>query len=365
METRFAASQLTRVERRNPYNISNRMPMHKLQELTPAFDWKTYTSALDVPSGGTLNVSEPKFMRELQRQLTETPLEDWKLYLQWHLARDAAEALSKPFVEEEFAFNGAFLNGAKEMKPRWKQCVEMTDAALGEALGKVYVEKVFPPAAKTRMQELVKNLTLALESNIKRLEWMTGPTKQKALAKLATFDPKLGYPDKWKDYSGVRMVRNGYWDNVSAANRFVVRDRLNEIGKPVDRTKWFMTTPTSNAYYNPLRNEIVFPAGILLPPMFSLDADDAINYGAIGSVIGHEITHGYDDQGSQFDAKGRLKNWWTPEDREQFMKRAHCVVEQFDAYEIEPGVRHNGKLVLGESIGDFAGVKIAYAAYMK
>jgi endothelin-converting enzyme/putative endopeptidase len=271
--------------------------------------------------------------------------------------------LSDDFVREDFAFNGAYLNGATEMKPRWKQCVELTDSLLGEALGKKYVEKYFPPAAKARMQELVKNLLAAMGDTIQRLDWMSADTKRRAAEKLSTFNPKIGYPDRWKDYSEVAISRISFWENVVAGRTFNVRDDLSTIGKPVDRGRWGMTPPTSDAYYNPLLNEIVFPAGILQPPAFSMDANDAVNYGAIGVVIGHEISHGFDDQGAQYDAQGRLSDWWTPEDLKKFQAKTECVVRQFDNYFVEPGIHHNGKLVLGESIGDLAGAKIAYRAF--
>jgi endothelin-converting enzyme/putative endopeptidase len=251
------------------------------------------------------------------------------------------------------------------MKPRWKRCVESTDDLLGEALGRKYVEKHFPPEAKARMQELVKNLLLAMGDTIRGLDWMGPQTKAKALEKLATFMVKVGYPDRWKDYSKVEVARGTLWADVLAARRWNVADDRAHVGKPVDRGRWGMTPPTSDAYYNPLLNEIVFPAGILQPPAFSMEAADAVNYGAIGVVIGHEISHGFDDQGAQYDAKGRLANWWTPDDLAKFRQRTQCVVRQFDAYEVEPGLHANGKLVLGESIGDLAGAKIAYRAFLK
>jgi endothelin-converting enzyme/putative endopeptidase len=249
------------------------------------------------------------------------------------------------------------------MKPRWKRCAEATDALLGEALGRKYVEKYFPPEAKARMQELVKNLRLGMKETIEGLDWMSPQTKARALEKLSTFNPKIGYPDKWKDYSAVAVRRDAYWESVLAAQKFGVQDDHRQIDKPIDRGRWGITPPTSDAYYNPTLNEIVFPAGILQPPAFSMQVVDAVNYGAIGVVIGHEISHGFDDQGAQFDAQGRLKNWWTDADLKKFQDRGQCVVKQYEGYFIEPGVHHNGKLVLGESIGDLAGAKIAYRAF--
>jgi endothelin-converting enzyme/putative endopeptidase len=312
-----------------------------------------------------LNVAQPKFMQEFQRQLQHTSLADWKTYLTWQVLLTAAPALSTPFVQEDFAFNQQYLQGAKELKPRWKRCVESTDENLGEALGKKYVEKTFSPEAKGRMQEMVNNILLALHEDILTLTWMSEETKQKAVEKLSTFNPKVGYPDKWKDYSSVEITREFYWNDVVEAQRFAVRDDAQLIGKPVDRLRWGMTTPTSNAYYNPKLNEIVFPAGILLPPMFGVNTTDAVNYGGIGPAIGHEISHGFDDQGAKFDSTGELKNWWTPADYKEFESRAQCVVDQFSAYTVDGGLHENGKLVLGESIGDLGGVKLAYLAFEK
>jgi endothelin-converting enzyme/putative endopeptidase len=362
METHLAEASLDNVALRDPRATDHKMSFAELQKLTPHFDWAVYSQRVGVQIGDP-NVAEPKFMTEFDRQLASTPAAEWKTYLKWHLLNSAAPSLSDAFVAEDFAFNGAYLSGAKEMKPRWKRCVESTDRQLGEALGRKYVEKHFPPEEKARMQELVKNLRLAMGETIEGLEWMTAQTKQRALEKLSTFNPKIGYPDKWKDYSRVAIRRTFYWDDVVAGRKFNVEDNLATIGKPLDRGRWGMTPPTSDAYYNPLLNEIVFPAGILQPPAFSMSSNDAVNYGAIGVVIGHEISHGFDDQGAQYDAQGRLNNWWTEEDLKRFQEKTACVVNQFDNYFVEPGLHHNGKLVLGESIGDLAGAKIAYRAF--
>ncbi|HEY6640994.1 M13 family metallopeptidase [Povalibacter sp.] len=362
METELARASLENVALRDPRATDHKMSFSQLQQLTPQFDWKAFYASMGVGTAD-LNVTQPKFMEEMNRQLAAAPVTDWKTYLEWQLLSAAAPSLSDPLAQETFAFRDAYLEGAKERKPRAKRCVETTDSLLGEALGKLYVEKYFPPAAKGRMQEMVKNLRLAMSETIDGLDWMSATTKQKALKKLATFDPKIGYPDKWKDYSAVPIDRNAYWESVVAARQFGVKDNLDTINQPVDRGRWGMTPPTSDAYYNPLLNEIVFPAGILQPPAFSMDAIDAVNYGAIGVVIGHEISHGFDDQGAQYDAQGRLKNWWTDEDLKKFQARGECVVKQFDNYFIEPGIHHNGKLVLGESIGDLAGARIAYRAF--
>jgi endothelin-converting enzyme/putative endopeptidase len=364
MERRLASASLDNVALRDPKATDHKTSFVDLTNLAPDFDWPGYFAAAKLPRAA-LNVQQPRFLKAMDRLVLETPLASWKAYLRFHLVRSAAPFLSSGFVKERFAFEEQYLGGAKEMKPRWKQCAEATDALLGEALGRKYVERHFPPAAKARMQELVRNLLLAMGDTIRGLEWMGPKTKAKALEKLATFNPKIGYPDRWKTYDTVEVARDALWANVAAARRWNVEDDRAQVGKPVDRGRWGMTPPTSNAYYNPLLNEIVFPAGILQPPAFGVDAADAVNYGAIGVVIGHEISHGFDDQGAQYDAKGRLANWWTPEDLREFQARGQCVVEQFDAYEIEPGVRHNGKLVLGESIGDLAGAKIAYRAFLK
>jgi putative endopeptidase len=353
VETQYAQASLDNVALRDPQATDHLMTFDDLRKLASNFDWTTYFQSANLPRAD-LNVDEPKFVTEFNRQLKETSLQDWKTYLKWHLLHSVAGSLSDPFVQEDFGFYGQYLSGAKEIKPRWKRCAESTDQLLGEALGKKYVEKYFPPEAKARMQELVKNLLAAMHDTIEGLEWMGPETKKKALEKLATFNPKIGYPDKWKDYSKVKIRRDAFWPNVVAGRKFNVDDNRFTIGKPTDRGRWGMTPPTSDAYYNPLLNEIVFPAGILQPPAFDMNAVDAVNYGAIGVVIGHEISHGFDDQGAQFDAEGRLNNWWTADDLKRFQQRTSCVVNQFESYYIEPNIHHNGKLVLGESIGDLA-----------
>ena len=362
-EKRLAEASLDNVALRDPKQQDHKTTFADLPKLAPDFAWPAYFDAARIPHAD-LNVTQPKFLEQVDKELKSTPLAEWKTYLEWHVLNAAANALSRPFVDENFAFNKT-LTGAKEQKPRWKRCAESTDNQLGEALGRKYVEKYFPPEAKARMQDMVKNILLAMRDTINGLDWMDADTKKKALEKLATFNPKIGYPDKWKDYAGVTIVRSSYWDDVVAASRWNVDDNRKQIGKPVDRGRWGMTPPTSNAYYNPLLNEIVFPAGILQPPGFDMAATDAVNYGSIGVVIGHEISHGFDDQGAQFDAQGRLNNWWTPSDEEKFKARGQCVVDQFESYFIEPAIHHNGKLVLGESIGDLAGAKLAYVAYKK
>jgi putative endopeptidase len=363
-ETQLAQASLDNVALRDPLATDHKTGFNDLKKMTPAFDWDAYFTDAHLPKAD-LNVDQPKFMDELERQFAKTSLADWKVYLKWHLLSNAAPWLSQPFVDESFAFNGKYLQGLTENKPRWKRCVENTDALLGEALGRKYTERYFPPAAKARAREMVENLLAAMKDTLNGLAWMSPATKQKALEKLATFNPKIGYPDKWKDYSKAKITRASFWDNYVEGVKFNVEDDRAQIGKPVDRGRWGMTPPTSDAYYNPLLNEIVFPAGILQPPAFDMNATDAVNYGAIGVVIGHEISHGFDDQGAKYDAQGRLNNWWTSEDLKNFQARGKCVAAQFENYFIEPKIHHNGKLVLGEAIGDLAGAKIARLAFQK
>jgi len=364
-EKRLAAASLDNVALRDPHNTDHPTPFAKLQAMTPHFDWAAFYQEAKVPPGD-LNVEEPAFLAHFEKELMETPLAAWRTYLKWRMLASAAPSLGMPLVEESFAFNQKYLGGVSELKPRWKRCAESSDFRLGEALGRKYVERYFPPAAKARVQELVQNELAAMKGIVEGLAWMGPETKKRALDKLATFNPKIGYPDKWKDYSAVKIRRDApFWENVVEGRRFVAQDFRSTIGQPTDRARWGMTPPTSDAYYNPLLNEIVFPAGILQPPAFDLNATNAVNYGAIGVVIGHEISHGFDDQGAQFDAQGRLFNWWTDADLKSFQQRGQCVVDQFESYFVEPGLHHNGRLVLGEAIGDLAGARIAFAAYQK
>ncbi len=364
METQLAQASLDNVALRDPQATDHKTAFADLRKMTPSLDWAAFFKGAGLPQEA-LNVDQPKFMAEVEHQLAKTPLAGWKTYLKWHLLNAAAPWLSQPFVEEDFAFKGKYLEGRQENKPRWKRCAENTDQLLGEALGRKYVERYFPPVAKQRATEMVQNILLAMQDTINHLDWMGPETRKRALEKLARFNVKVGYPDKWKDYSKVPISRASFWNNFLAGAKFNVEDDHAQIGKPVDRSRWGMTPPTSDAYNNFQMNEIVFPAGILQPPAFNADAVDAVNYGAIGVVIGHEVSHGFDDQGAKYDAEGRLENWWTPEDLKRFQARGACVANQFDNYFIEPGIHHNGKLVLGEAIGDLGGVKLAYRAFQK
>ncbi|HMB43191.1 MAG TPA: M13 family metallopeptidase, partial [Luteimonas sp.] len=349
-EKRLAEASLDNVALRDPVQQDHKTSFDALVKMAPDFNWAAYFDGDQIPRID-LNVTQPKFVQEFDHEVKAAEIAQWRDYLSWHVLDTFANELSAPFVQQNFDFYSKYLSGATEMKPRWKRCAESTDSLLGDALGKAYVTKYFPPEAKARTQDMVKNILLAMHDTIDGLAWMSPETKAKALEKLASFHVKVGYPDQWKDYAGVTIGRDSFFDDFVAAVRWNTRDNLSQVGKPVDRGRWGMTPPTSNAYYNPSMNEIVFPAGILQPPAFDVSANDAVNYGAIGVVIGHEISHGFDDQGAQFDALGRLSNWWTPADAEKFKARGECVVKQFDGYFIEPGIHHNGKLVLGESIG--------------
>ncbi len=361
LETRLAEASMTRVERRDPEKTYHRMDAAALQKLTPNFSWTTYFHTLNV-SPAAVNVAQPLFFEAVNQEILATPLPGWKTYLRWRLLHEAAPTLSKKFVDENFAFYGTILEGTPEIEARWKRCVSSTDGEIGFALGKAYVKEYFPPEAKARADAMVRNLIAALRGDLATLSWMSEPTRQQALEKLAAFRPKIGYPDEWRDYSSLIIDRGPYVLNVQRGEEFEFRRLLSKIGKPVDRKDWEMTPPEVNAYYDAQLNEIVFPAGILQPPFFDAKTDDAVNYGAMGSVIGHEMTHGFDDQGRKFDAKGDMRDWWTPEDAKNYEERAKCVEDQYASYEYE-GQHVNGKLVLGEAIADLGGVTIAYRAY--
>jgi predicted metalloendopeptidase len=365
IETSLAKVSMDRVAMRNPESHYHKMDVAGLQALTPDFSWNAYLEEIGYPDVATINVGQPDFFKGLADQLASVPLADWKTYLRWHLVSAAAPALSSKFVEENFDFYSRTLTGAKEMLPRWKRCTQATDRQLGEALGQKYVARAFPPEAKEAALKMVHNLINALHDDIQTLPWMSEETKKQATEKLSHIMLKVGYPDKWRDYSDFKVDRGPYVENLLRGDAFRFRYEMNKIGKPVDRGEWGMTPPTVNAYYNPSINEIVFPAGILQHPFFDAKADDALNYGGIGAVIGHEMTHGFDDEGRKFDAQGNLRDWWTPEDAKNFEARAECVQHQFDSYEVQPGVHENGKLVLGESIADLGGLTIALKALQK
>jgi putative endopeptidase len=365
IETTLAAASMSRTDIRDPEKIYHRMSVEDLQKLTPHFDWTVYFKAIGFPGIRVVNASQPDFLKALDAQLTSVSFDDWKIYLRWHLVHAAAPRLPAPFVDENFNFFGRVLTGTTEQQPRWKRCVNATDQGLGEALGQKYVERAFPPATKARALDMVHKLIDALREDLKTLPWMSPATRTQAIAKLNAITLKIGYPDKWRDYSAVAVDRDSYVINAFRADHFEFHRDLSKIGQPVDRAEWGMTPPTVNAYYNPQLNEIVFPAGILQPPYFDGQADDALNFGAMGAIIGHEMTHGFDDEGRQFDATGNMRDWWAPEDAKNFADRAACIEKQFDAFVVSGDLHENGKLVLGESIADLGGLVIAHSAFLK
>jgi len=365
IEQQLADVSMDPVERRDPTAQNNKRTISQLRTLTPNFSWPDYLAARGIPRTPVVNIAQLKFFEGMDRMLKSVPLADWKTDLRWRVLHQAAPRVSSKFVNEDFEFFGKTLTGAKELQPRWRRCVLAADSLLGEPLGQVYVDKQFPPEARARMQTMIDNLVSAYRDRLQKIDWMSEPTRQQALLKLQAFARKIGYPSKWKDYSSLRLTRDSYFSNSRQAVALAEKRDTEKIGKPVDKNEWQMTPPTVNAYYSPTENEIVFPAGILQPPFFDAQADDALNYGAIGAVIGHEVTHGFDDQGSQFDPQGNLKSWWTADDRNKFTNRAECVAEQFGSYKTSDGTNLNGKLVLGESIADLGGVTIAYKAFLK
>ena len=364
-ETRLAENSRSPVELRDVEKQYHIMGAADLDKLTPHFSWGDYFAGLGLPKTLQINMAHPEFFQAADKMLTDVPVADWKTYMRWQLLNAAADALSSKFETENFNFYGKTLTGRKEQFPLWRRCVSSTDNNLGEALGQEYVKRAFTPEAKRRMQEMVNNLISAFRERLKAASWMSDETRKAAIAKLAAFGQKIGYPDKWIDYSRLQVSRDSYAANIIRASEFQQWRDLNKIGKAVDKTEWGMTPPTVNAYNNWLRNEIVFPAGILQPPFFNPAADDAINYGGIGAVIGHEITHGFDDEGAKFDLAGNLKDWWTPADMKNFEDRSNCIVKQFDAFEVAPGLHETGKLVSGESIADLGGLTVAYHAFEK
>src|SRR5579862_1569514 len=365
IETKLAESSLPTADQRNPDNIYHLMTAAQVKELTPHFEWEAYFREMGQKPLESLNVAEPDFFKQFDKLLTETPLDDWKTYLRWHLINEDAPSLSSKFVDANFEFYGKTLTGTEKNQPRWKRCVIATDNYLGEALGQKYVEQYFPPSAKAAALEMVHNLIAALRADLQTLDLMGEETRKQAAVKLDAIGLKIGYPDKWRDYSTYKVDRGLYVWNVQRGEKFAENFQLDKIGKPLDKGQWGITPPTVNAYYSPNRNEIVFPAGILQPPFYDPKRDDAMNYGGMGAVIGHELTHGFDDQGSRFDEHGNLRNWWTDQDLKEFTARGDCVANQFTAMVVEEGLHENGKLVEGESIADLGGLTIAYNAYQK
>jgi len=363
IETALAKGSLTRVERRDPKNLDHKMTTAEFQKISPDFQWQVYFTKVGLPSLGSLNVSSPNFFKAMNDELAKENLADWKVYLRWHLVHKDAPFLSSAFLNENFAFYGKTLRGQQELQPRWKRCTENVDDDLGEALGQVYVEKYFSPAAKAQALTMVKEIDAAMAQDIDSLPWMSATTKQQALVKLHGMANKIGYPDKWRDYSKLEIVRGDELGNVERARIFEFNRELAKIGKPVDRGEWDMTPPTVNAYYNPQMNDINFPAGVLQPPAFDPTSDAAPNYGDTGGTIGHELTHGFDDEGRQFDAHGNLRDWWTEEDGKEFVKRAACISDQYSTYTIIDDIKINGKLTLGEDVADLGGLILAYMAW--
>jgi putative endopeptidase len=363
METALAKVSLTRVDQRDPHKLFHKLTPEQLQALTPSFRWSDYFAAAQVPKLATINVTEPAFYKELETLLKSRGLEDWKVYLRWHLVHLKAPYLSSDLVNANFEFYSKYLRGTEQLAPRWKRCVRLVDADLGEALGQVFVAKTFAPSTKERALAMTKGVETAMESEIKQLPWMGEETKQRALEKLHAVVNKIGYPEKWRDYSSIKLTRDDFFGNEERATIFESRRELNKIGKPVDRTEWQMTPPTVNAYYDPQMNDINFPAGVLQPPLFDPKSDDAPNYGDTGGTIGHELTHAFDDEGRQFDGAGNLKNWWSKKDAQEFQTRAKCVSDQYSDYTVVDKVKLNGKLTLGEDLADLGGVQLAFLAW--
>ena len=363
VETRLAKTFRSMVELRDPQANYNKMTLDELKQKYASFNWDAYLTNLGLKNVQEIIVGQPEALAEAAKILDSLPVEQQVLYLQWKLIDRAASFLNDEIVEQNFDFYGRTMSGAKEMQPRWKQAVSVTGSVLGEAVGQMYVKKYFPAAAKERMVTLVKNLQTALGERIQALEWMSDSTKARALEKLAAFHVKIGYPDKWKDYGKLDIKDDSYYANIERATVWASDENMAKAGKPVDKEEWHMTPQTVNAYYNPTTNEICFPAGILQPPFFDMQADDAFNYGAIGVVIGHEMTHGFDDQGRQYDKDGNLKDWWTAEDAERFNQRAQVMVNFFDSIQVAPGVHANGRQTLGENIADYGGLQVAYQAF--
>lgn len=363
LETRLAAASWTQIANRDAEKTYNKYTIENAQKLTPGFDWGRFTKAADVADVEEVIVSQPSYFEALGKTLQEVPVDAWRSYFTFHLLDTYAPYLSEPFVTANFDFRGRVLSGTEENQERWKRGVQAANAVLGDAIGKLYVKKHFKPEAKARMDEMVKNLHRAFETSISKLDWMSDETRQEAEAKLAKLNPKIGYPSKWDDYSKLAVAEDDLAGNMLRSGAVEYQRQIDKLGSPVDREEWFMTPQTVNAYYNANLNEVVFPAAILQPPFFNVEADDAVNYGAIGAVIGHELSHGFDDQGSKSDGDGNLRNWWTPEDLAEFKKRTQGLVAQYDAFSPLKGMNVKGALTLGENIGDLSGLTMAYRAY--
>ncbi len=363
IETAMAEISKPRVELRDQEKNYNKWTAQELQSAVSNFNWKEFFTVTGAGNVESMIVGQPAFFERFNKMMDEYSIDEWKSYLDWKILTGAATFLSNDFVQEDFRFYNTILNGQTEMKPRWKEVIDVADGSLGEIVGQVYVEKYFSAKSKEKVNEMVKNMMAVYRQRIENLDWMSADTRKKALEKLSRFNTKLGYPDKWKDYSTLSIGRESYLENSLACNRWGFKFMMNKLGKPVDKSEWGMLPHTVNAYYDPTLNEIVFPAAIMQPPFFYPDADDAVNYGAIGAVIGHEITHGFDDQGSKYDGTGNLNNWWTDEDRTKFNAKTQLLVEQFNKYEALPGVFVNGELTLGENIADLGGLSVAYNAY--
>jgi putative endopeptidase len=363
IETEFAQASLTQVEKRDPYKLFHKLTLAQLQALTPSFSWADYFEVLGTPPSATINVTEPAFFQDLQKQFRKRPISEWRTYLRWHLIHEAAPFLSQPFVSANFDFYSHYLRGTPQQKPRWKRCVQYVDNNLGEALGQVFVSKTFTPETRKSAQAMTKEIEAAMQSEIEQLPWMGAATKAKALEKLHAIVNKIGYPEKWRDYSSIAVRRDDFEGNVVRAAAFEAKRQLFKIGKPVDRGEWGMTPPTVNAYYDPQMDDINFPAGVLQPPLFDPKMDDAPNYGNTGATIGHELTHGFDDEGRQFDAKGNLKDWWTKQDADEFTKRAECIASQYSQYTVVDDIKINGHLTLGEDTADLGGTLLAFIAW--
>lgn len=363
IETALANISKTRLERRIPEENFHKVTLDELADLSPSFDWQTYFTSFGIAEPGEINIGQKEFIAGISQVIDQYSVDDWKVYLKWNLLDASASYLSSDFDKQNFEFFGKVLSGQQEQKPRWKRVLGTTSSGLGEAIGQIYVEKYFPPESKQRMDQLVENLRISFAGRIKNLDWMSNTTKQEALAKLNAITVKIGYPDKWKDYSVMKVWAGHYLKNVRSAKQFEFNRDLKKIGMPVDKTEWGMTPQTVNAYYNPTNNEIVFPAGILQPPFFNKDADDAVNYGAIGVVIGHEMTHGFDDRGRKYDKEGNMNDWWTESDAERFEEQTKMLSVQYDQYKMLDSLHVDGALTMGENIADLGGLNISYDAY--